>query len=217
MSEQTVKVFLVDDHEVVREGLAQLLSTEKDMEVVGGAGSSSQALRLMALNPPQVAVVDMRLGEDDGIKLCREIRSRFPTTACLVLTSYSDDEAFARAVLAGASGYVLKQIRGEELVSSIRKVAAGKRLFDPDQVSRAMAKLEANREAASLGAKLTTREREILELISLGKTNREIGKELYLAEKTIKNYVSNLLAKLGMTRRSEAAAYAARLAERKSN
>jgi two-component system response regulator DevR len=217
MSEKTVKVFLVDDHEVVREGLAQLLSTEKDIEVVGGAGSSREALRLMALNPPRVAVVDMRLGEEDGVELCREIRSRFAATACLVLTSYSDDEAFARAVLAGASGYVLKQIKGDELVSSIRKVAAGKRLFDPDQVSRAMAKLEQNRGAASLGAKLTTREREILELISQGKTNREIGKELYLAEKTIKNYVSNLLAKLGMTRRSEAAAYAARLAERKSN
>jgi DNA-binding NarL/FixJ family response regulator len=210
-----VRVFLVDDHQVVREGVRMLLESDPDMVVVGEAASAADAVDLIAAAAPDVAVLDVRLPDGDGIEVCRDVRSRDPHVACLMLTSYADDEALAQAILAGASGYVLKQIQGNELVASVRAVAAGHSLIDRETVTRVMQELRAARVEAEGAERLSPRERQILDLIAAGKTNREIGAELFLAEKTVKNYVSNLLAKLGMARRSEAAAYAARLAERR--
>ncbi len=211
-----VRVFLLDDHAVVREGVRRLLETDGDLVVVGEAGTAAEALATVEQVEPDVAVLDVRLPDGDGIEVCRELRSRHPRLACLMLTSFADDEALAQAVLAGAAGYVLKQIQGSELVASIRAVAAGHSLIDSETTRRVLGELRrANAEREGV-ERLTHREREILELIASGKTNREIGAELFLAEKTVKNYVSNLLAKLGMGRRSEAAAYAARLAERRA-
>jgi two-component system response regulator DevR len=212
----TVRVFLLDDHQVVREGLRRLLESDRDLVVAGEAATAAEALANIGKSHFDVAVLDVRLQDGDGIEVCREIRSRHPQTACLMLTSFADDEALAQAILAGAAGYVLKQIKGNELVASVRAVAAGHSLIDRDTARRVLARLrQAHAETEGID-RLTEREREILELISAGKTNAEIGAQLYLAEKTVKNYVSNLLAKLGMGRRSEAAAYAARLAERRA-
>jgi DNA-binding NarL/FixJ family response regulator len=211
-----VRVFLLDDHAVVREGVRRLLEADGDLVVVGEAATAAEALTAVEAAAPDVAVLDVRLPDGDGVEVCRELRSRHPNLACLMLTSFADDEALAQAVLAGAAGYVLKQIHGTELVASIRAVAAGHSLIDSETTRRVLGELRrANAEREGV-ERLTHREREILELIAAGKTNREIGAELFLAEKTVKNYVSNLLAKLGMGRRSEAAAYAARLAERRA-
>ena len=212
----TARVFLLDDHQIVREGVRRLVEADGDLEVVGEAATAAEALARIGSSHPDVAVLDVRLPDGDGISVCREIRSRHPEVACLMLTSFADDEALAQAVMAGAGGYVLKQIQGNELVSSVRAVAAGHSLIDAATTRRVLDQLQRSHEESRGLERLTPRETEILELIAAGKTNRQIGEELYLAEKTVKNYVSSLLAKLGMGRRSEAAAYAARLAERRA-
>ncbi|WP_441251280.1 response regulator [Kitasatospora sp. McL0602] len=206
-----IRVFLLDDHEVVRRGVHDLLSMEGDIEVVGEAGTAAEALaRIPAVNP-DVAVLDVRLPDGNGVEVCREVRSQRPEIKCLMLTSFSDDEALFDAIMAGASGYVLKAIRGTDLLSAVRDVAAGKSLLDPVATSRVLARLRdgGEKEDERL-AQLTKQERRILDLIGEGMTNRQIGNELHLAEKTVKNYVSSLLAKMGMERRTQAAAYVAR-------
>ncbi len=211
-----IRVFLVDDHQVVREGVRRLLEADGDITVVGEAGTAADAVTGVEAALPDVAVLDVRLPDGDGISVCREIRSHHGDIACLMLTSFADDEALAHAVVAGAAGYVLKQVRGNELVSAVRSVAAGHRLIDSDTARRSLERLRQEHEEHAAEQRLTDRETAILTLIAQGRTNREIGAELFLAEKTVKNYVSNLLAKLGMGRRSEAAAYAARMESRRS-
>ncbi len=207
-----IKVVLLDDHEIVRMGVVDLLNTQEDMEIVADVATGAEALRAVGALEPEVAVIDVRLQDGNGIEVCREIRSRYPEVACLILTSFADDHAIVDASLAGASGYVLKQIRGNELVDSIRKVAAGAVLLDSAMVRRSIERLKQSEEGVI--ATLTPQERRIFQLIGDGQSNRQIADELFLAEKTVKNYVSNLLAKLGMSRRTEAAAFAARLEER---
>ncbi len=210
----TIRVFLLDDHEIVRLGLCELIESEADMTVVGQAGEASEALRLVGSLQPDVAVLDVRLGgESNGIEVCRTIRAQHPETICLILTSFADDRALVDAAEAGAAGYVLKQIRGNDLVESIRKVAGGAQLLDNATTRMGLKRLRESEEGP-LDA-LTPQERRIFDLIGSGCSNRQIADELFLAEKTVKNYVSNLLAKLGMHRRTEAAAFAARLDERR--
>lgn len=206
-----IGVFLLDDHEVVRRGVAELLVAEGDIDIVGEAGTAAEALARIPATRPDVAVLDVRLPDGNGVEVCREIRSRLPNVHCLMLTSYGDDDALFEAIMAGASGYVLKQIRGNELVSAIRRVAAGASLLDPAVTGRVLQRLRSPEPADERLAALTTQERRILDLIALGYTNRQIANEILLAEKTVKNYVSNLLTKLGMERRTEAAVFAARL------
>ncbi len=208
------RVFLLDDHEVVRRGLRELLESEDDMEVVGEAGTAEEAYGRIPATSPDVAVLDMRLPDGDGIDVCREIRSKHPEIACIMLTSFSDDDAVYAAILAGAAGYLLKQVRGTDLVEGIRRVASGDSLLDPAVTTRVLERLRHKDDDDPLAA-LTDQERKILELIAEGLTNRQIGERMFLAEKTVKNYVSNMFAKLGMSRRTEAAAYAARLSERR--
>lgn len=207
-----VRVFLVDDHSVVRAGLRALLEPEADLTVVGEAGTAADALVRIPLASPDVVVLDVRLPDGSGIEVCRQVRSDRPETACVILTSYADDEALLAAVMAGAAGYLLKQIAGNDLVAAVRTVAAGDSLLDPKLTQRVLDRVRRGPEEDERLAKLTPQERRILDQIALGRTNRQIGEELFLAEKTVKNYVSNLLAKLGMTRRTEAAVFAARLA-----
>jgi DNA-binding NarL/FixJ family response regulator len=202
------RVFLVDDHEIVRRGIAELVDAERDLEVVGEAGDVRQGLARIAATRPDVAVLDMRLPDGSGIDLCREIRSRYPQVACLILTAYDDDEAVRSAVLAGAAGYVVKDIRGQALVESIRRVAAGKRLLPAAAGRRVVASIVAE-PSAPADPGLSLRERQVLEFIAEGLTNRQIAERLELAEKTVKNYVSGLLAKLGMESRTQAAVYRA--------
>ena len=205
-----VTVFLVDDHEVVRQGVRSLLEAAGDLDVVGEADSVQTGLARILAVRPQVAVLDVRLPDGNGVELCREIRSRMPEVACLMLTSYSDDEALFEAIIAGAAGYVLKQVRGSELIDAVRRVARGEHLLDPAVTHRLMRKLSNPAGEDQRLASLTTREREVLDLIGEGFTNRQIGEKLFLAEKTVKNYVSGLLSKLGMERRTEAAVFVAR-------
>ncbi len=202
------RVFLVDDHEIVRRGVADLINAEPDLEVVGEASTVRQALGRIAATRPDIAVLDVRLPDGSGIDLCRDIRSAHPDVQCLMLTAYDDDEASYTAVLAGAAGYVLKDIRGTGLLDSIRKVAAGQILVDPTVSKRVVTVAVESRTADS---ELSLRERQVLELIAEGLTNRQIAERLELAEKTVKNYVSGLLAKLGMERRTQAAVYGAQL------
>jgi DNA-binding NarL/FixJ family response regulator len=204
-------VFLMDDHEIVRRGVRELLETEPDISVVGEAGTAASALARIPALAPDVAILDVRLPDGGGVSVCREIRSALPAVACLMLTSYSDDEALFDAIMAGAAGYVLKQIRGTDLISAVRTVAAGQSLLDPAAAGRVMARLRDNVAANDPLAGLTGQERRILELIGEGLTNRQIGEQMFLAEKTVKNYVSGLFTKLGMERRTQAAAYAARI------
>ena len=211
----TTRVFLLDDHEVVRRGLRELFEAEDDLTVVGEAATAQEALARVPPSKPDVAVLDVRLPDGDGVEVCRDLRSAMPDLKCLMLTSYADDEALFSAILAGASGYVLKQIKGSDLVSAVRRVAAGESLLDPSLTRQVMERLRGENVEDERLARLTTQERKILELIADGKTNRQIADELYLAEKTVKNYVSNLLSKMGFARRTEAAVYAAVLAERK--
>lgn len=211
----TIRVFLLDDHEIVRRGLRELLDSQADLTVVGEAGTAQEALARIPPTQPDVALLDVRLPDGDGIEVCREIRSHHHDIACLMLTSYADDEAVYAAIMAGASGYVLKQVRGHDLLDAIRRVGAGESLLDPAVTARVLDRLRHRGDHDEL-AGLTDQERKLLGLIAEGLTNRQIGERMYLAEKTIKNYVSNLLAKLGMHRRTEAAAYAARLTERRS-
>ena len=212
----TVRVFLLDDHEVVRRGLRELLEAEGDLEVVGEAGTAEEAYGRIPATRPNVAILDVRLPDGDGVEVCREIRSKHPEIACLMLTSFADDEALFSAIMAGAAGYVLKQVRGTDLVDGVRRVGRGESLLDPSLTTRVLERLRHPPEPDEL-AGLTDQERRILDLIAEGMTNRQIGEQLFLAEKTVKNYVSNLLAKLGMSRRSEAAAYSARLSERRQH
>lgn len=211
--EGKIRVFLLDDHEVVRRGVHELLAAEEDIEVVGEAGTAADALARIPATRPDVAVLDVRLPDGSGVEVCREVRSRDDSVKCLMLTSYADDEALFDAIMAGASGYVLKAIRGNELLSAVRDVAAGKSLLDPAATARVLERLREGKDgkADDRLAGLTDQERRILDLIGEGLTNRVIGERLHLAEKTIKNYVSSLLSKLGMERRSQAAAYVARL------
>jgi two-component system, NarL family, response regulator DevR len=210
----TTRVFLLDDHEIVRRGLRELLEAAGDLEVVGEAGTADEALRRIPATSPEVAVLDVRLPDGDGVSVCREIRSRMPQVQCLMLTSFADDEALFDAIMAGAAGYVLKQIRGTELVDAVRKVASGQSLLDPNVTAKVLERLRTGAPEDERLEGLTDQERKILDLLAEGLTNREIADRMYLAEKTVKNYVSNLLAKMGMQRRTEAAVYAARLAER---
>ncbi len=203
------RVFLLDDHEIVRRGIHDLLDAESDLEVVGEASTAREAISGIARTSPDVAILDVRLPDGDGIEVCREIRSTSPEIACLMLTSFADDEALLGAVMAGAAGYVLKQIRGSDLVGSVRRVARGESLLDAHLVAQTRARLGRSEGNDRLG-RLSPQERRILELIAQGKTNREIAATLYLAEKTVKNYVSNLLIKLEMKRRTEAAVFAVR-------
>ncbi|MCX6459126.1 MAG: response regulator transcription factor [Actinobacteria bacterium] len=207
----TIKVFLLDDHEVVRRGLAELIGLEDDIEVVGEAGTATDALHRIPAARPDVAVLDVRLPDGSGVEVCRDIRSSMPEVRCLMLTSYADDEALFAAIMAGASGYVLKDIRGNDLVDAIRSVAAGNSLLDPGVTQRVLERLRNGAKQDDRLEALTDQERKILELIGEGLTNRQIGERMHLAEKTVKNYVSSLLAKLGMERRTQAAAFVARL------
>jgi DNA-binding NarL/FixJ family response regulator len=206
-----IRVFLLDDHEVVRRGVHDLLDAEPDIEVIGEAGTVAQALARGPALRPDVAVLDVRLPDGDGITVCRELRSGMPELACLMLTSFDDDDALLDAIMAGAAGYVLKQIKGSDLVSAVRTVASGQSMLDPATTARLMNSLRdeggAEPEQQALAA-LSPREREILGLIGEGLTNRQIGKRLYLSEKTVKNNVSRLLAKLGVERRIQAAVIA---------
>ena len=212
----TTRVFLLDDHELVRRGVRELVTSEDDIVVVGEASTGEEALRRIPATRPDVAVHDVRLADDPsgltGVEVCREVRSSHPEVACLMLTSFADDEALFASIMAGAAGYVLKQIRGSDLVDAIRRVAAGESLLDPAATARVLERLRTPAEDPL--AVLSGQERRILELITAGMTNRQIGEEMFLAEKTVKNYVSHVLAKLGMQRRTEAAAYGATLAER---
>ncbi len=208
-----IRVFLLDDHEVVRRGVAASLDLEDDIDVVGEAGDAAHALDEVRRCSPDVAVLDVRLGDGSGIDVCRQITSEFESVKTLILTSFDSDQAIVDAGLAGASGFVLKQIRSNELIDAIRKVAAGRQLLDDAEVRMAMRRLRESEQGRLID--LTPQEQRIFNYIGDGMTNRQIAQEMYLAEKTVKNYVSNLLAKLGMSRRTEAAALAARLEERK--
>ncbi|MCQ4042218.1 response regulator [Streptantibioticus rubrisoli] len=207
-----ITVFLVDDHEVVRRGVHELLSVDDDIEVVGEAGTAADALARVPATRPDVAVLDVRLPDGSGVEVCREVRSAHPDIKCLMLTSYADDEALFDAIMAGAAGYVLKAIRGTDLLSAVRDVAAGRSLLDPVATARVLERLRGGDGKGDARLEnLTERERRILDLIGEGLTNRQIGERLHLAEKTVKNYVSSLLAKLGMERRTQAAAFVARM------
>ncbi|MFF9625738.1 response regulator [Streptomyces griseosporeus] len=210
--EGKIAVFLLDDHEVVRRGVHEMLSVEDDIEVVGEAGTVAEALVRIPATRPDVAVLDVRLPDGSGVEVCREIRARDEGVKCLMLTSFADDEALFEAIMAGASGYVLKAIRGNELLTAVREVADGRSLLDPVATARVLQRLRDGGPARPDDrlAGLTEQERRILDLIGEGLTNRQIGEQLHLAEKTIKNYVSSLLSKLGMQRRAQAAAYVAR-------
>jgi two-component system, NarL family, response regulator DevR len=212
-----VRVFLLDDHDIVRRGLTHLLETQDDIEVVGEAGTAEEALSRIPPTRPDVALLDVRLSDGDGVEVCREIRSRHPEIQCLMLTSFADDEALFDAIMAGASGFLLKQVKSEEIVQAVRFVANGQSLLDPAVTGRVLERLRKGPEEDERLAKLSPQERNILGLIADGLTNRQIAAKIHLAEKTVKNYVSNLLTKLGMERRTQAAVYAARLAEQRGD
>ena len=209
------RIFLLDDHEVVRRGVRELLELEPDLEVVGEASTAEEALRRISPTRPDVAILDVRLPDGSGVEVCRDIRSRHPEVACLMLTSYADDEALFEAIMAGAAGYVLKQVRGADLVDAVRRVAAGQSLLDPVITAQVLDRLRRRPEEDEGVQGLSEQEQKILDLLTEGLTNRQIGERLFLAEKTVKNYMSNLLAKLGMHRRTEAALYAARIRDRR--
>jgi DNA-binding NarL/FixJ family response regulator len=205
-----IRVFLLDDHEVVRRGLRDLLESDGDIEVVGESGSAVEATRRIPALRPDVAILDGRLPDGSGIDVCRDVRSLDPTIAALVLTSYDDDEALFSAIMAGAAGYVLKQVRGRDLLDAVRRVAAGQSLLDPAVTQQVLDRLREGPRQDKALAGLTDQERRVLELIGEGLTNRAIGERLFLAEKTVKNYVSSLLAKLGLERRTQAAVFASK-------
>jgi len=213
-SVMTIRVFLLDDHEIVRTGLRSLLESTDDLEVVGEAGTVAEAMSRIPPLQPDVAILDVRLPDGSGVEVCRDVRSKLPTIACIMLTSYADDEALFTSIMAGSSGYVLKQVGGNSLVDDVRRVAAGESLLDPALTDRVLRRLREGPEEEPLLASLTNQERRILDEIAEGKTNRQIAEDMYLAEKTVKNYVSNLLTKLGMERRTQAASYATRIQER---
>jgi DNA-binding NarL/FixJ family response regulator len=210
----SIRVFLLDDHDVVRRGLRDLLEAEDDIEVVGEADSAEQAVRRISALRPDVAILDVRLPDGDGVEVCREVRSHNPDVTCLMLTSFSDDEALFDAVMAGAAGYLLKQVRENDLVAAVRTVAGGGSLLEPKAIQNVLNRVRSGNEDDQRLGVLSAQERKIFDLIGEGLTNRQIGDKVFLAEKTVKNYVSSVLMKLGMERRTEAAAYAARVDER---
>ena len=211
MENRPVHVFLLDDHEIVRRGLRELLESDGTISVVGESGSAREATRRIPALRPDVAILDGRLPDGTGMDVCRDVRSLDPSIACLILTSYDDDEALVAAIMAGAAGYVLKQIRGNELVAAVHRVAQGQSLMDPQLTQRVVQRIRQQPADDPALAGLTDQERRILLLIAEGLTNRQIAERLFLAEKTVKNYVSSLLAKLGMERRTQAAVFASRL------
>ncbi len=208
-------VFLVDDHEVVRRGVGDLLDEEADLTVVGQAGSVAEALARIPALRPDVAVLDMRLPDGNGVELCRELRSRMPELNCLILTSFTDEQAMMDAILAGAGGYVIKDIKGMELVSAVRTVGAGRSLLDTRAAAALMARIRSDAQEPGPLATLTDQERTVLDLIGQGLTNRQIGERMFLAEKTVKNYVSSVLAKLGMQRRTQVAVLATEIRDQR--
>ncbi|MEH3141137.1 MAG: response regulator transcription factor [Mycobacterium kyogaense] len=212
-----MKVFLVDDHEVVRRGLIELLGTDGELDVIGEAGSVSEALARIPAAQPDVAVLDVRLPDGNGIELCRDLLSAMPNLRCLMLTSYTSDEAMLDAILAGASGYVVKDIKGMELAQAIKDVGAGRSLLDNRAAAALMATVRGGGRANDPLSGLTDQERVLLDLLGEGLTNRQIAARMFLAEKTIKNYVSRLLAKLGMERRTQAAVFISKLAQQSAN
>lgn len=208
---ELLRIELVDDHEIVRQGLKTMIDAEDDLVVVGEAGSVDEAIRRVGFDEPHIVILDVRLPDGSGVEACREIRTRWPHINVLMLTSFADDEALFSSIMAGASGYVLKQIKGTDLLESIRKVGRGESLLDPEMTDRVFRRIRGEEPDDPLLAKLSAQERKILDFIAAGLTNRQIAEEMFLAEKTVKNYVSNVLSKLEMSRRSEAAAYAARI------
>jgi two-component system, NarL family, response regulator DevR len=205
-----VRVFLLDDEEVVRYGLRELLEADGSLEVVGEAGTAEEALARIPPTKPDVAVLDVRLPDGDGVEVCREVRSRHPDVRCLILTSFADDEALIKAVMAGAAGYVVKKLKGADIVKAVRRVAEGESLLDPTVAARARDRLRADPDEDERLARLSAKERKVLDHIADGLTNRQIAQQLHLAEKTVKNYVSNLLAKMGLESRTQAAVVIAR-------
>jgi DNA-binding NarL/FixJ family response regulator len=212
----TIRIFVLDDHELVRTGLQTLLECEEDMDVVGQAATAQLGLEKIAVLQPDVAILDVRLPDGSGIEVCREIRSNYPDIACLMLTSYTDDEALFSAIMAGAAGYVLKEIGGSDLIGDIRRVSQGASLIDATLSKDIFDRLRKSQKTEARLSSLSPQERRVLDLIAQGRSNRQIAEEIFLAEKTVKNYVSSLLSKLGMQRRTEAGVYAAILAERRS-
>jgi DNA-binding NarL/FixJ family response regulator len=206
-----IKVLVTDDHEIVRQGLKSLLSTIPDIELVGEANSAAEAVRRTGLDSPDVVLMDVRMPEETGVEACRDIIARFPGTKVLMLTSYADEEALMASIIAGASGYVLKKVKGDDLVDSIRRVANGESLLDPAMVERLFDRLRSGKVEDPLVAKLTEQEQVLVGHLAQGMTNRQIADEMFLAEKTVKNYVSSILMKMGMSNRSEAATYVARV------
>jgi two-component system, NarL family, response regulator DevR len=209
--DKVIRVFLLDDHEVVRRGLRDLLETDGDIEIVGESGSAQEATARIPALRPDVAVLDARLPDGSGIDVCRDVRSVDPGIKALILTSYDDDEALFAAILAGAAGYLLKQVGGNDLVDAVRRVAGGQSLIDPSLTARVLERLRNGPAEHEELASLTEQERRILALIAEGLTNRQIGERLFLAEKTVKNYVSSILSKLGLERRTQAAVLASKL------
>ena len=211
----TVRLVLADDEQLVRSGLRLILEAEDDIEVVGEAGTAEQAISRILATAPDVAILDVQLPDGSGVEVCREVRSVRPELVCLLLTTFAEDEALFEAIMAGAAGFVLKQVKGSDLIDSVRKVARGESLLDPRTTQRVLERIRRAPEEDERLKGLTPQEKRILSLLAEGRTNRQIADEMFLAEKTVKNYVSNLLSKMGMSRRTEAAVYAARLAERR--
>ncbi|MCL4443487.1 MAG: response regulator transcription factor [Actinobacteria bacterium] len=203
-----ITLFLVDDHEVVRRGLKELIESDSEIKVVGEAATAQEAVEKIPSIAPDVAVLDVRLPDGSGVEVCREIRAKSPEVYCLMLTSFSDDEALFSSIMAGASGYLLKQVKGRELISAIKRVANGESLLDPALIRKVMDKIRSDTDIDERIARLTPQERAILKLIAEGKSNRQIASDMFLSEKTVKNYVSNMLGKMGFSRRTEAAVYA---------
>jgi len=211
--DRRVRVFLLDDHEIVRRGVRDLLEDSGRIEVVGEAATAAEALARVPPTRPDVALLDVRLPDGNGVEVCREIRAHHPEVQCVMLTSFSDDEALFQAIMAGAAGYLLKQVKGTDIVDAIGRVASGQSLLDPAVTAKVLERLRTPPAEDERLASLTGQERKVLELIAEGLTNRQIGERIHLAEKTVKNYVSNLLTKLGMERRTQAAVFAAGLKE----
>jgi two-component system, NarL family, response regulator DevR len=207
----SIRVFLLDDHELVREGIRSLLESDEDIEVVGEAGTAEEALSRIPLAKPDVAILDVRLEDGSGIEVCRDVRSLLPGLICLMLTSFADDEALFASIMAGAAGYVLKQIKARDLIEDVKKVASGESLIDPRAVARVVERIANPPKVDPELAALTPQEARLLDLIAEGMTNREVAEAMFLSEKTVKNYMTGLLAKLKMNSRTEAAIYATKL------
>ncbi len=214
MSDSPIRVFVVDDHEVVRRGIMDLLDAVDDIEIAGEAGTVEDAIGRIPGSRVDVAVLDVRLPDGTGIDIARAVRERDTSIHCLMLTSFDDEDALLNAILAGAAGYLLKQVKGLDLIDAVRRVAAGQSLLDPAVTERVLRAVRNREQRDERLERLTPQEHRIVELLAEGRTNREIGADMFLAEKTVKNYVSNVLAKLGMNQRTEAAVWAARLDER---